>query len=62
MEWLVGNRNVLLMTKLHKKKTLMYFSYKMESIKFTKPINVRFCLLGLSKFLMYEWCYDKMQP
>ena len=33
-----------------------------ETIKFTKPINVGFFVLELSKFLMYEWYYDKMQP
>ena len=33
-----------------------------ETIKFTKPIYVGLCVLELSKLLMYEWYYDKMQP
>ena len=38
------------------------YSFNKETIKFTKPIYVGFCVLELSKFLMYEWYYDKMQP
>ena len=38
------------------------YSFNKESIKFTKPIHVGFCVLELSKLLMYDWCYDKMQP
>ena len=37
-------------------------SFKKETIKFTKPFYVGFCVLELSKLLMYEWYYDKMQP
>ena len=37
-------------------------SFNKETIKFTKPIYVGFCLLELSKLLIYEWYYDKMQP
>ena len=37
------------------------YSINKESIKFTKPIYVRFSVLELSKLLMYEWYYDKMQ-
>ena len=38
------------------------YSFTKESIKFTKPIHVGFSVLDLSKLLMYEWFYDKMQP
>ena len=38
------------------------YSFNKETIKFTKPIYVGFCVLELSKLLMYEWYYDKMQP
>ena len=31
------------------------YSFNEETIKFTKPIYVGFCLLELSKLLMYEW-------
>ena len=38
------------------------YSFNKESIQFTKPIYVGFCVLELSKLLMYEGWYDKMQP
>ena len=38
------------------------YSFNKESITFTKPIYVGFSVLELSKHLMYEWYYDKMQP
>ena len=38
------------------------YSFNKESIKFTKLIYVGFSVLESSKFLMYEWYYDKMQP
>ena len=38
------------------------YSFNKETIKFTKPIYVGFCVLELSKHLMHEWYYDKMQP
>ena len=38
------------------------YSFNKETIKYTKPINVGLCVLELSKLLMYEWYYDKMQP
>ena len=38
------------------------YSFNKESIKFTKPIYVGSSVLELSKLLMYEWYYDKMQP
>ena len=41
---------------------LSLYSFSKESIKFTKPIYVGFSVLELSKLLMYEWYYDKMQP
>ena len=38
------------------------YSFNKETIKFTKPMYVGFSVLDLSKLLMYEWFYDKMQP
>ena len=38
------------------------YSFIKESIKFTKPIYVGFSVFKLSKLLMYEWYYDKVQP
>ena len=38
------------------------YSFKKETIKFPKPVYVGFCVLELSKLLMYEWYCDKMQP
>ena len=38
------------------------YSFNKESIKITKPVYVGFSVLELSKFLVYEWYYDKMQP
>ena len=37
------------------------YSFNKETIKFTKPVYVGFSVLDLSKLLMYEWYYDKMQ-
>ena len=37
------------------------YTFNKETIKFTKPIYVGFCVLELSKLLFYEWYYDKMQ-
>ena len=38
------------------------YSFKKETINFTKPIYVGFCVLEMSELLKYEWYYDKMQP
>ena len=38
------------------------YSFNKETVKLTKPIYAGFCVLELSKLLMYEWYYDKMQP
>ena len=38
------------------------YSFNKETINFTKPIYVGFCVWELSKLLMYEWYYDKIQP
>ena len=38
------------------------YSFNRETIEFTKPIYVGFCVLDLSKLLMFEWYFDKMQP
>ena len=38
------------------------YSFNKESIKITKPIYVGFSVLELSKLLMYERYYNKMQP
>ena len=38
------------------------YSFNKESIKVTKPTYVMFSVLELSKLLMYECYYDKMQP
>ena len=34
------------------------YSFNKETIKFTKPVYVGFCVLELSKLLRYEWFYD----
>ena len=36
-------------------------TFNKETIKITKNVYVGFCVLQLSKLLMYEWNYDKMQ-
>ena len=41
--------------KLAEYEKFNLYSFKRETIKFTKPINVGFCVLELSKLLMYEW-------
>ena len=43
-------------------KKISLYSFIKESIKFTKPNCVGFSVLKLSKLLVYEWYYDKMQP
>ena len=48
--------------KIAEYEKLNLYSFNKETIKFTKPIYVGFCVLELSKLLMYEWYYDKMQP
>ena len=47
--------------KIAEYEKFILYSFKEESNKFTKPIYVGFSLLELSKLLMYEWYYDKMQ-
>ena len=37
-------------------------SFDKESIKFSKPTYVAFCVLESSKMFINEWYYDKMQP
>ena len=37
-------------------------SFNKESFKFSKPIYLGFSVLDLSKRLLYECYYDKMQP
>ena len=48
--------------KIAEYENLNLYSFNKETIKFTKPIYIGFCVLELSKVLMYEWYYDKMQP
>ena len=48
--------------KIAKYEKLNLCSFNKESIKFTKPIFVGFSVLELSKVLLFEWYYDKMQP
>ena len=48
--------------KIAEYENLKLYSFNKETITFTKPIYVGFCVLELSKLLMYEWHYDKMQP
>ena len=47
--------------KIAEHEKFIFYSFNKETIKYTKPIYVGFCVLELSKLLMYEWCYDKMQ-
>ena len=44
----------------HEKFSL--YSFNKEIIKFNNPVYVGFSVLELSKFLIFEWYYDKMQP
>ena len=48
--------------KIEEYEKFNLYSFNKETIKFTKPIYVGFCVLELSKPLEYEWFYDKMQP
>ena len=48
--------------KLAEYEKFNLYSFNKETIKLTKPIYIGFCVLELSKLLMYEWFYDKMQP
>ena len=48
--------------KIAEYEKFILYSFNKESNKFTKPIYVGFSVLELSKFLRYEWCFDKMQP
>ena len=47
--------------KIAENEKFSLFSFNKESIKFIKPIYVGFSVLELSKLLMYEWFYDKME-
>ena len=48
--------------KIAEYEKLSLYSSNKEGIQFTKPVYVGFSVLKLSKLLMYEWYYDKMQP
>ena len=48
--------------KIAELEIFILYSFNKGSIKFTKPIYVGFSVLELSKLVMYEWYYDKMQP
>ena len=48
--------------KVAEKEKFNLYSFNKETSNFTKPIYVRFCVIELSKLLMYEWYYDKMRP
>ena len=54
--------NLFFDDKLAEYEKFSLYSFKKESTNFTKPIYVGFSVLELSKFLLYEWFYDKMQP
>ena len=54
--------NLFFDDKLAEYEKISLYSFKKESIKFTKPIYVGFSVLELSKLLLYEWFYDKIQP
>ena len=38
------------------------YSFNTEIIEFVKNFYVGFCVLELSKLVLYEWYYDKRQP
>ena len=41
--------------KIEKYEKFSLYSFNKESIKFTKPIYVGFCVLQSSDLLMYDW-------
>ena len=47
--------------KIAEYEKFSFYSFNKESVKFTKPIFVEISVLELSKLLMCEWYYDKMQ-
>ena len=38
------------------------YAFKQNEVLMEKPISLGFAILELSKLLMYETCYDKLQP
>ena len=47
--------------KIAENEKFNLYSFNKETINVTKPFYVGFCVLELSKLLMYERYYDKMQ-
>ena len=54
--------NLSFVDKIAEYEKFNLYSFNKETIKFTKPIYIWFCIVELSKLLMYERYYDKMQP
>ena len=48
--------------KIANNEKFILFSFNEASIKFTKPLDVGFRVLDLSKLLIYDWYCDEMQP
>ena len=50
------------MESINHMKIVIYYTFKQIEILMDKPIYLGFSVLDLSKLLMYETYYDKLQP
>ena len=62
-EKIIKQQSKLTFNGVHISYTIFY-SYTFKQIEFLmeKPIYLGFAVLELSKLLMHETCYDKLQP